>query len=98
MTYLSIIWGIFTLIFLVLGSLHWRWSYRNVAHLQIKQSLPSGVEVHIEMAGINFVQFADNFNSYIDDYNQSTKKQNRFQAFGYWVASLTAIVSLVLTT
>lgn len=96
MVWLSIIWGVFAVVFLVLGCFQWKKAGKSISHLQIKQQMPKGVEFHIEMAGIDFIEFANKFNSYIDYYNKSSKKQNQAQAYGYWVACATAIFSLVL--
>ncbi len=91
------IWGIFTLIFLALGYFHWKMAGKSVSHFQItSQTKQQGVEFKIVMAGINFTDFVDKFNRYIDYYNQTSKEQNKAQAIGYWVASVIAFFSLVL--
>lgn len=97
MVYLSIIWGIFTLMFLALGCFQWKRAGKSIEHLQIRQKMPEGVKIGITMAGVDFNEFVGNFNSYIDYYNKTSKQQNKTQAIGYWVASLTALVSLALS-
>lgn len=96
MTWLSIIWGIFTLVFLALGCFQWKMASKSVSHLQVRQHIPEGMKFQASIVGIDFMEFVGKFNSYIDYYNKSSKGQNRSQAIGYWVASLTALFSLIL--
>jgi hypothetical protein len=44
-----------------------------------------------------FDDFRDAFNSYIKDYNESSRIQNRLRTFGYLLACFTALFSLFLT-
>ena len=96
MIYLAIIWLVFATIFLALGCYHWTMASKSISHLQVKQLMPQGMKVQITMAGIDFTEFVDKFNRYIDYYNQTSKKQNKVQAIGYWVASIIAVFSFVL--
>lgn len=97
MMWLSIIWGVFATMFLTLGWFHWNKKNKSISHFQLsKRQIPKGVIVEVEIAGTDFVEFADKFNRYIDYYNQTASKQNKAQAIGYWVASATAMFSLVL--
>jgi hypothetical protein len=97
MTWLSILWGIFTLVFLALGCYQWKMAGKNIKHFQIKQNVPEGVEFEINIGFVDFNEFVGNFNSYIDYYNRTSSKQNKTQAIGYLVASATALFSLVLS-
>ena len=99
MIWLSIIWGIFALVFLCLGFFQWRMASKSISHFQVSrnQMKQSGVKAHIHLVGVDFVEFVDKFNSYIDYYNQTSNKQNKAQALGYWIASATAVFSFVLT-
>jgi hypothetical protein len=96
MTWLSIIWGIFALMFLALGCFQWKMAGKSISHFQIKQNIPEGVEFQINIGFVDFNEFVRNFNSHIDYYNQTSKHQNKIQAIGYWVASLTALLSFIL--
>jgi hypothetical protein len=96
MVYLSIIWGIFALMFLALGCFQWKMAGKSISHFQIKQPIPGEIQGQVRIMGVDFTEFVDKFNSYIDYYNQTSKKQNKAQAIGYWVASFTAIFSLAL--
>jgi len=97
MTLLVVIWAVFAAIFLALGMFHWNMRNKSISYLQLKgRQLPQGVTIKAEIAGVDFGDFADKFNRYIDYNNQTTKKQHKIQAIGYWVASTTAIFSFVL--
>jgi hypothetical protein len=95
--WLPIIWGVFTLMFLALGRFQWKMAGKSIEHLQIKQHMPEGVKAQVSIMGVDFTEFVNNFNSHIDYYNQTSKRQNKTQAIGFWVASATALFSLVLT-
>lgn len=97
MNWITIIWGIFTIIFVALGYYQWKMAGKSIKYLKMRQNLPEGVEVEANIAGIDFNEFVSNFNSYIDYYNQKSKSQHKIQAIGYWVACATAISSLVIS-
>ena len=96
MIWLNILWFVFAVVFLVLGCYHWKMASKCISHLQVKQLMPQGMKVQITMAGIDFAEHVDKFNRYIDHYNQTSIKQNKVQAIGYWVASIIAVFSFVL--
>ncbi len=98
MIWLSIIWGIFALVFLVLGFLHLMMAGKGFSRLQMKQEERTGglEEASFTIGGVEIEEFLINFNSYIDYYNQTSKKQNRAQAIGYFGASTIAIFSLCI--
>ena len=41
-------------------------------------------------------KFVQDFNEYIDSFNKSSHRGNLFTAFGYFLASATALVSMVI--
>jgi hypothetical protein len=61
----------------------------------------SGVQVSIGMAGAGVDEplehFVKDFNSYIGDYNKSSRTQNQWQAVGYLVAAVAALLSMALS-
>ena len=65
------------------------------------QQSDSDFHVVVEIAGVDVDEpldkFVGDFNSYLDTYNQSSLGQNRMQAGGYFVAFLTAVLSLVIS-
>jgi hypothetical protein len=102
---LWIIWLIFALLFLVLSYYHWRTSNKNLSPFQMKVrplSQPdSPIRATIKIGGTDIDAplnaFIGDFNSYLDGYNKASRRQNRIQACGYLLASLTAIYSIVIT-
>lgn len=96
------IWGIFTVIFLVLSIWHWKRRNKRIAHFEVKErplnQMP-GVQVVAKIAGADvdmpIKEFADDFNEYLDDYNKTSREQHVLQAIGYGVASGTAIASMI---
>jgi len=89
---------------LALGFYHWKTASKNISYFQVSErpySLPtSNIKVTTTIGGADIDQpirdFVGEFNSYIDDCNQTTRRQNKAQAIGYWVASLIAVFSFAL--
>jgi len=104
-TNIWIIWLIFALVFGLLAYYHWRLSKKILPQFQPPE-IPyweptEGIPINTGIADKDikkaFDDFSDAFNSYIKDYNESSGRQNRLQAFGYLVASFMAIFSLSIT-
>jgi len=61
----------------------------------------SGVQVRSNIAGAGVDEplehFVQDFNSYIEGYNKSSRMQNRWQAIGYLVAAVAALLSMALS-
>ncbi len=104
-TNIWIIWVFFALSFVLLAYYHWRLSKKNFPSFQLPE-IPywkptKGVPVNTGIADEDikkaFDNFRDGFNSYIKDYNESSGRQNRAQAFGYLIAFFVAIFSLFIT-
>jgi hypothetical protein len=101
MMWIAVIWFFFAIIFLVLGCFQRRMASKLISHFNISQrpKIP-GVEIKVSIAGNDIDQplrdFIAGFNSYIDDYNSISSKEHKTQAVGYWIASATAMLSLVL--
>ena len=61
----------------------------------------SGTQVIAKIGGADIDKpledFVGDFNSYLDDYNKSSRRQHKIQAAGYCAASATALFSFVLT-
>lgn len=102
---LWIIWLIFALSFLFLAYYHWRLSKKILTTFQLPK-IPyweptSGIPVNTGIADADIKKAFDNFevgfNSYIKNYNKSSRRQNRIQACGFLLASLTAFFSIILT-
>ena len=104
-TNIWIIWLVFALLFGFLAYHHWRLSKKIFPQFQLPKipywkptkGLPVNTGLTDEDVKRALDKFRDGFNSYIKDYNESSGRQNRLQAIGYLIASLTAIVSLFIT-
>jgi hypothetical protein len=96
---ISIIWLVFTFIFVKLGLSHWEQSKQEIPKFKITKVLGGGTD--IKKGGISiekpFQDFANDFNSnYLEQQNKSNSKVNRNAALGYFVASLTSLFAVVL--
>ena len=102
---LWIIWLVFASLFFSLAYYHWRESKKcfPLFHLpEIPYWKPArGISVNTGILDSDikkaFDNFGDGFNSYVEDYNKSSSRQNKWQAGGYMIASLAAIFSIFLT-
>jgi hypothetical protein len=96
---LFIVWLIFAVLFLVLGCFHWKASRRNVPPFEVSER-PLAKQASIGILGADVDKplrdFARDFNSYLDHYNKSSRRQNRIGAFGYFLASATALFSFFM--
>ena len=94
-----IIWFIFTILFFTLGFYHWNISKLTISHFKISERLYEEI-ITTKVSGTDIDQpirdFVVDFNSYIDERNETSRKQNRIAALGYLGAALTAIFSMVL--
>ena len=98
MPWLAIIWTVFAVVFLVLGIFQWKMKNKSISHLLLeRRRMPEGVTITAQIAGVDFTEFTDKFNRYLDYYNSAVMKQHKIQAVGYWIASGTAWFSLAIT-
>jgi len=98
------IWLIFAGIFGVLAWQNWKMKNKKVPHITIQErpmrTNSNWTILQAEVGGEDIDapqrRFVDEFNKYIDDYNQSQYKSNKLQATGYWIACGTAVFSAVI--
>jgi hypothetical protein len=99
MTLLGGIWIYFTLIFTTLSIFHFIKSGKKISKFEFK-GRPMSRSGSITALGADLDEplkkFIEEFNSYIDNYNNSTSLQNKIAAFGYIAAAIIALVSLLL--
>lgn len=96
---ISIIWLIFVILFFILGWYHWGTSKKVIEPFKpSERPLKNSGSVKILGADVDqpIKDFSKNFNEYLAEQNKLSKRQNRISAFGYWLASLTAFVSMAL--
>lgn len=96
---ISIIWFVFAVLFFALGLYHWNVAKTNVPLFKLSDR-PGKGKGSVKILGADIDQpikdFAEDFNKHLTNQNNLSKKQNRLSAYGYWLAALTAIVSLFL--
>ncbi len=99
---LSVIWFVFALMFATLATHHRKLSQRNIPHFREMPSYGRPAEVAFQ-GGLTpkdiddmVKDFSDRFNDYIDQQNQSSRNLNHWLSIGSWVASTTALVSLIM--
>jgi len=97
---ISIIWLVFALLFFLLGRHHWRVSKDSIPPFVVQERPGKRQGSSMKVFGADIDQpikdFADDFNVYLKERNDASARSNRRSACGYWLASLAAIVSLVL--
>jgi len=96
---ISIIWLVFTFIFVKLGCSHWEKSKQEIPKFKITKVLGGGTD--IKRGGVSiekpFQDFANDFNNnYLEQQNKSNYEANRNAYFGYFFASFTSLFSVVL--
>ena len=90
--WLTIFWGIISLIFLTLVTLHLIWSLHKFSPLEFKgkvgkiQGLPLGIKEAVE-----------DISDFIDRFNKHNKKMNVAQSLGYLGASGAALASFIIS-
>ncbi len=101
---ISVVWMAFALLFFGLGRAHWVEAENSIPSFEITRPVyeisGSGFKVEIDVAGSPldqpFESFAKDFNEYLEVKNQSASASNRRAAWGYFLASATAIASMLL--
>lgn len=96
---LSAVWAIFTILFLVLGCAHWSDAKTEIPQFKLSER-PGQASASITVLGADIDQpiknFTSEFNKYLETQNESSRISNRRAAYGYFLASLTAVVSMCL--
>lgn len=90
---ISLIWLIFSFIFLILSTFHFYISFKNI-------KTPENIPAHLKSVNgvsIGIAEFISYFREYINDVNKSNKLINIIQGFGYLVAFATSVYSYYLS-
>ena len=85
------IWLIFTIVFIVLATHHFRQARFKMRKIESKAKIKS-----INGANLRIAEFISEFNDYIDKQNRSNKEINIVQGMGYVAAAATALFSFFL--
>jgi hypothetical protein len=72
---------VFAVMFLILGCLHWRDSKNFIS--PFPRSLTSS-------------DFEFSFNQFLKKFNESAQQQNKYAAYGYWLACSTSFFAVFL--
>jgi len=98
----SIIWFVFTIIFLLLGIIHLQEVDNRIPPFTVPEFYVGQFSLKLNSGGktVGLEEpvkvFVKDFNQYLETQNQANATANRRAAFGYFVAAFTALVSLVL--
>ena len=97
---ITILWLIFTLLFLILGIFHFVQAKKKMPKFELPKR-PGDGQGGVRVLGADIDQLtkdlANSFNTHIESLNKSNKRMNVIQGFGYVLASITALVSMCLT-
>lgn len=96
---IAFIWIIFIIIFFILAIFHFKQAGKKINKFEVtKRPMRNGT---VKIAGLDvdtpLENFAEDFNSYINNYNKLTKRQNIIQGIGYLIAMLVALFSMILS-
>ncbi|MFQ5924266.1 MAG: hypothetical protein ACE5M4_15625 [Anaerolineales bacterium] len=95
MATLYIVWLFFAAFFLYFAYLHWRQSMDDIREFTIRNRDPdtqdAGPEAGPSQANI---EFAQDFNRYLDSVNQHNRSRHRTAAIGYGVSGVVALISM----
>ena len=96
---ISGIWLVFAVLFFLLGRSHWRKSERSIPPFAVPER-PDMVHKAVQILGADvdrpIREFMSNFNAYLARQNAVSRDANRKSAFGYFLATVMAILSLIL--
>lgn len=95
MTALYPIWLFFSAFFLYFAYMHWRQSQEDIRQFTIRNRDPDAQgqppEQGISQANLDFAQ---DFNRYLDSVNSHNRSRHRAAAIGYAVSGVVALISM----
>ncbi len=95
MTTLYVLWLFFAAFFFYFAYLHWRQSGDDIREFKIRNRDPdtqdAGPEADISQANLDFAQ---DFNRYLESANQHNRSRHRAAAIGYAVSGAVALISM----
>ncbi len=97
MTIVYLVWLLFAAIFYYYAYVHWRQSGEDLRPFRFRERGPSPEagegESGLEMANVDF---AHDFNMYLQKVNDLNRARNRASAVGFFVAGSVSVLSLLL--
>jgi hypothetical protein len=89
------IWLFFSAFFLYFAYTHWRQSQEDIRQFTIRNREPDAQGEKPEAAiSQGNLDFAQDFNRYLDSVNQHNRSRHRAAAIGYAVSGIVALVSM----
>lgn len=89
------LWLFFAAFFLYFAYVHWRQSAEELREFKIRNRDPEtqdqGPEAGLTQANIDF---ANDFNRYLETVNQASRSRHRAAAIGYLISGLVAMASM----
>jgi len=89
------VWLFFSAFFLYFAYVHWRQSSQDIRHFAVRDRDPEkqdkGPEAELSEANL---EFAKDFNRYLDSVNQHNRSRHRAAAIGYAVSGIVAMASM----
>lgn len=89
------VWLFFSAFFLYFAYVHWRQSSEDIRHFRVRNRDPEkeGEEPEAGLSQAN-LEFARDFNRYLDTVNQHNRSRHRAAAIGYAVTGIVAMASM----
>jgi hypothetical protein len=89
------IWLFFAAFFLYFAYVHWRQSGQDIRQFTIRNRNPEteGEDPEAGLSQAN-LDFAQDFNRYLDSVNEGNRSRHRAAAIGYAVAGVVALISM----
>lgn len=96
---ISVLWFVFAVLFLILAVLHFAQSKEAIPKIEVRK-YPSDDIMSIRTGEVliqqRLMDFTDDYNEHLANQNESNRKTNLYACYGYLLAGLTALVSMVL--
>lgn len=91
------LWLFFAAFFLYFAYIHWRQASEDIREFQVRNRDPEtqdeGPEAELSQGNLDF---ARDFNRYLDSVNQHNRSRHRAAAIGYTISGIVAMVSMGL--
>lgn len=89
------LWLFFAAFFLYFAYVHWRQSGEDIRQFTIRNRDPEAQDQEPEaMLSKTNLEFANDFNRYLDGVNEANRSRHRAAAIGYLISGLVAMASM----
>ncbi len=94
---LAVVWFVFAGMFFVVAGIHFRQSRERVPGMELFRADETGLDERVDAFARGMVrrpnELVRNLNGFIGDLNESNRRVNLVETFGYGAAGLTAVLS-----